>query len=40
MQLLEVLENQIMDTEIPAQLQKIEIGNTIRAFDDQRNRDF
>ena len=36
--MLDVLENHIMDTEILAQLQKVEIGKTIRVFGDQRNR--
>ena len=40
MQLLEVLENHIMDIEILAQQQKVEMGKTIRAFDNQRNREF
>ena len=39
-QLLEVPENDIMDTKIPAQLQKTEIGKTIMALDNQRNREF
>ena len=29
---MEVLENFIMDTKIPAQLQKVEIGKTVRAL--------
>ena len=36
--LLDFHENYIMDTEIPTQLQKFEMGKTIKAFDDQRNR--
>ena len=40
LQLLEVLENHIMDTEIPAQLHKVEIRKAIKTFEDQRNREF
>ena len=38
--LLDFHKNYIMDTEIPTKLQKFEMGKTIKAFDDQRNREF
>ena len=37
---LDFHENCIMDTEISAQLQKVEMWKTIKAFDYQRNREF